>query len=152
MASPVCIKLHNIKMVQIQYEGKSYEVATSRFKNLLSDFQKHKPEVKQLPYARPLVAEDFENLTDESIVYASSDSTSYTLTEENVQNTESYYAGLPQLEYRNTLTTQNGHSISMVPTVSSQPLTPDTSKLRSDLSMVDSYCSTPSVFIDWGTP
>ena len=45
-------------------------------------------------YARPLVAEDFENLTDESIVYASGDSTSYTLTEENVQNTESYYAGV----------------------------------------------------------
>lgn len=95
-------------MVQIQYEGKLYEVATSRFKNLLSDFQKHKPEVKQLLYARPLVAEDFENLTDESIVYASADSTSYTLTEGNVQNTESYYAGLPQLEYRNTSTTQNG--------------------------------------------
>lgn len=67
-----------------------YEVATSRFKNLLSDFQNHKPEDKQLFYARPLVAEDFENLTDESILYASGDSTSYTLTEENVQNTESY--------------------------------------------------------------
>lgn len=128
--------------------GKLYEVATSRFKNLLSDFQKHKPEDKQLLYARPLVAEDFENLTDESIVHASGDSTSYTLTEGNVQNTESYYAGLPQLEYRNTSTTQNGHSMSMVPTVSSQRLTPDTSKLCSDLSMVDSYCSTPSVFID----
>ena len=38
--------------------------------------------------------------------------------------------------------------MSRVPTVSSQPLTPDTSKLRSDLSLVDSYCSPPSVFIE----
>ena len=150
MASPVCIKLHNIKMVKIQYEGKLYEVATSSFEYLVTDFQQHKPEVKQLLYARPLVAEDFENLTDEStsIVYASGASTSYSLPEGNIQNTESYYAGLPQLEYRNTSGTQNGHSMSMVPAVLSQPLTPDTTKLHSDLSMVDSYCSAPSVFIE----
>lgn len=144
MASPVCIKLHNIKMVKIKYEGKLYEVATSSFDNLLSDFQKHKPEVKQLLYARPLMAEDFENLTEESIVYASGDTMS--IKEGSLQeNSETYYTGLPQLEYRNTSVNQNGHCMAGMATTLLQP---DASKLRSDLSMVDSFCSPPSVFIE----
>jgi hypothetical protein len=144
MASPVCIKLHNIKMVKIKYEGKLYEVATSSFDNLLSDFQKHKPEVKQLLYARPLMAEDFENLTEESIVYASGDTMS--IIEGSLQeNSETYCTGLPQLEYRNTSVNQNGHCMAGMATTLLQP---DASKLRSDLSMVDSFCSPPSVFIE----
>ena len=144
MASPVCIKLHNIKMVKIKYEGKLYEVATSNFENLLSDFQKHKPEVKQLLYARPLVAEDFENLTEDSIVYASGDTTSVTLGG-NLRDNEPCYTSLPQLEYRNTSANQNGHCMAITPTTLPQP---DASKLRTDLSMVDSFCSPPSVFIE----
>lgn len=144
MTSPVCIKLHNIKMVKIKYEGKLYEVATSSFDNLLNDFKKHKPEVKQLLYARPLVAEDFDNLTEESIVYASGDTTSVTSIHLR-ENSDLYHSGLLQLEYRNVSTNLNGHST----TPNSQALShPDASKLRSDLSMVDTFCSPPSVFIE----
>ena len=144
MASPVCIKLHNIKMVKIKYEGRLYEVATSSFDNLLSDFQKHKPEVKQLLYARPLVAEDFENLTEDSIVYASEDIMSGT-TGNSRENSEIYYTGSQQLEHRNITANQNGHCMAITPI--SLP-TPDASKLRSDLSMIDSFCSPPSVFVE----
>ncbi len=144
MASPVCIKLHNIKMVKIKYEGKLYEVATSSFDNLLSDFQKHKPEVKQLLYARPLVAEDFENLTEESVVYASGETMSVTCGSLQ-ENNEPHHSGLPQLECKNTSPNTNGHSMAIIPTTLAQL---DAYKLRSDLSMVDSFCSPPSVFIE----
>ena len=146
MASPVCIKLHNIKMVKIKYEGKLYEVATSNFDNLLSDFQKHKPEVRQLLYTRPLVPEDFEHLTDESIIYASADVNSHT---EDHSHNQDVYPTTPMLEYRNTPVAQNGHlAITPVAVSSTQPHTSDTSKLWSDLSMVDSFCSPPSIFVE----
>ena len=146
MASPVCIKLHNIKMVKIKYEGTLYEVATSSFDNLLSDFQKHKPEVKQLLSVRPLVEEDFDNLTEDSIVYASSDTMSMT-GGTSQQNNGAYYSRLPQLDHQNPSPNQNGHCLALPfnPTTLAQP---DASKLRSDLSMVDSFCSPPSVFIE----
>ena len=144
MASPVCIKLHNIKMVKIKYEGTLYEVATSSFENLLSDFQKHKPEVKQLLYARPLVEEDFDNLTEDSIVYASGDTISKTGGNLRENNETGYYSRLPQLESPNS-TNQNGHCLAIMPAILPQP---NASKLRSDLSMVDSFCSPPSIFIE----
>lgn len=131
MASPVCIKLHNIKMVKIKYEGMLYEVATSGYDNLLNDFQKHIPEVKQLLYSRPLTEDDFNQLTDESVVYASSDDTFTRLGGSH---------GLFQLECRQP--NQNGQNILAITDST------EVSKLQPDLSLVDTYCSPPSLFIE----
>lgn len=148
MMAPVCIKLHNFKKFKIEYEGQLYELAATSSESLLSEFQKYKPEVKQLLVARPIVADDFESLTEGSVVFAS---TQTYITEAQMQTGEIHQHGPQQLaiqEYKSPQTTQSMAIVSYNSSPSMCQTHSSDHKLRSDLSMVDNFCPPPSGFME----
>lgn len=152
MMTPVCIKLHNFKKFKIEHEGQLYELAATNSENLLSEFQKYKPEVRQLLVARPIDADDFETLAEGSVVFASTQSY---ITEAQMQgsgceirddhDTPHEHA---MREYKSPTTT---HSTAIV-SYSTSPTMVHTHcperKLRTDLSMLENFCPPPSGFIE----
>ena len=145
--TPVCIKLHNFKKFKVEHEGQLYELAATSSNNLLSEFQKYKPEVKQLLVARPMQPGDFEGLAEGSVVFASTQSY---ITEAQMQANEmSPNSPHDQLaiEYRPPTTTFSNAATNYSTTNSCSAINPE-QKLRSDLSMVDNFCSPPHGFVE----
>lgn len=150
--TPVCIKLHNFKKFKIEHEGQLYELAATSTENLLSEFQKYKPEVKQLLVARPMAVDDFESLAEGSVVFASTQSY---ITEAQMQSGDVHYHSHGQhdhaIEYKSPQTT---HSSAIVAYNSPSCVNTQTQcadhnhKLRTDLSMVDNFCAPPSGFVE----
>lgn len=150
MMTPVCIKLHNFKKFKIEHEGQLYELAATSSENLLSEFQKYKPEVRQLLVARPIVPEDFENLAEGSVVFASTQSY---ITEAQMLgggggelHEQQSAHELAIREYKSpshsTAVVAYNASPSMVQTHCTDR------KLRPDLSMVENFCPPLSGFIE----